>query len=92
MEMIKVFLVVTVEYINGTRWRVRGRAYEDIKIGDTINLFNGEETIKFVIDSASSYGKEIYGLNRMMTGDIVLNGVNGETLLGIDMLYKMQKS
>ncbi|MCC6975924.1 MAG: hypothetical protein IT322_18100 [Anaerolineae bacterium] len=79
------FLVVEVQPISTTEWLVRGRAYQDIHIGDVLFTVNTENTFEaeesFRVISIASYGYAIDTLYGMMTGDLTLRGEKGTMLL-----------
>ncbi|CAG0973842.1 hypothetical protein ARNL5_01910 [Anaerolineae bacterium] len=78
------FLVVEVQPITTTEWLVRGRAYQDIHIGDVLFTVNPENTLEaaesFRVISITSYGYTIDTLYGMMTGDLTLHGEMGNIL------------
>ena len=82
MSQHRVFLVATVDQIgNGaTRWRIEGRAWSDLKIGDTVYLDvtspDGDDSyLNFQIIRCRYDGVDIPDLSRDMTGEIVLRGI-----------------
>jgi hypothetical protein len=91
--MRQMFEVVVAEPVeqSGISWRVRGRAYEDIAIGDMLYLdvttsdLEGK-TLTFQLTSCRSYGKDLAELSGGMTGEIVLHGSHGDLLRDMDVL------
>lgn len=82
-----VFLVGKVEAVAQTQsdWLVRGRAYEEIHVGDVVyfdvatpKTDNGP--ISFAIVSIRTYGKDTPLLSGMWTGEIVLRGEYGNLI------------
>ncbi len=85
MNMKEVFTVEGFLPVKENMWMVRGRAYQELKVGDTVAVDNSNQ---FTITAISTYGKEVQELNRMLTGDLMLRGANGERLKGAGMLVK----
>ena len=85
MNMKEVFTVEGFLPVKENTWRVRGRAYQDLKVGDTIAI---DKSNQFTITAISTYGKEVQELNRMLTGNLMLRGANGERLKGARMLVR----
>jgi len=87
----QVFEVVEVRQLNSCKWLLRGRAYEDLKIGDDVLTegFDAFETAAmptFKITAISTYGHEVDELPRMLTGDLTVEGDRGEYLERATML------
>jgi hypothetical protein len=88
-----MFEVATVDQAGNDprRWHVQGRAYEEVKIGDTLYLdvtSPDEEGshLTFQIMGCRSYGVDLPGLDHGMSGEIVLNGPHGDLLRADDVL------
>jgi len=81
--MKEAFLIVEARAISSSEWLVKGRAYEDVKVGDTLFILIHEvsNVEAFKIVKLETYGGPVTVLNRMLTGEITLHGRNGETLL-----------
>lgn len=94
MNKKDVFAVEDFLPVGGNTWLVRGRAYEDLKVGDTVAVIDESKTpsiktsFQFIITAISTYGKEVQELNRMLTGELILRGANGERLKKAGMLVK----
>jgi hypothetical protein len=93
MSKRRVFLVVTVEQLgsDSTAWRVQGRAWEDVQLGDEVYLdvLSADEEashLTFQIMRCRSYGVDIPGLSHGMTGEIALQGPPGDLLREDDVL------
>lgn len=78
MSKTDVFHVVTVERVgeDGTHWLARGRAWEDVSVGDVVCFdvlgeHGGEQTLRFRVVAIMTYGKETPMLSRIMTGDLI---------------------
>ncbi|MCZ6679728.1 MAG: hypothetical protein O7E52_21060 [Candidatus Poribacteria bacterium] len=86
MRKKDVFAVEKVLPVHGDTWRVSGRTYEDLKVGDMVTVIDGSKgpvikgSSQFIITAISTYGKKVRELNRMLTGDLILRGANGERL------------
>ncbi len=88
-----VFHVVKVEAISSDKWLVSGRAWEDIHIGDLlITDYSGPEDQltrpELKVIGISTYGSEVLELNRMVTGNVTLQGVAGSYLKAESMLIR----
>jgi hypothetical protein len=58
------------------RWVLKGRAHEDVGLGDTLML----GAAKVTVEAIRTYGKESDLLSRMMTGEIVVRWVEEESM------------
>ena len=89
MNKKAVFAVERSLPVTENTWLVRGRTYHDLKIGDTVAVIDGSTAAsQFIITAISTYGKEVQKLNRMLTGDLILRGANGDGLKEAGMLVK----
>lgn len=81
----------SVENIGNGRWVIRGRACEDISIGDilTDDLKTNDGLVNLRVLSISSYGREIDVLYKMMTGDLVIVSEKIDELKYTENLYKI---
>lgn len=91
-----IFLVGTVEAVAPTQsnWLVRGRAYEEIRVGDVVYFCVAmpqadNRSIGFNIVSIRTYGKDTPLLSGMWTGDIVLQGEYGNLIREREKLYML---
>jgi hypothetical protein len=82
-----MFDVATVDEAGNdpTLWRVQGRAYEDLKLGDTLYLDatapNEEGShLTFQLIGRRSYGVDLPGLEQSMSGEIIVSGRHGDLL------------
>lgn len=92
-----VFEVVDVSLFRDDVWLVRGRAWEDVRLGDCLAVGaseanDGTPRPSFEIVGISTYGREIDELNRMMTGNLLLHGPAGDRLLGTEFLIRQPPS
>lgn len=88
-----MFHVVKVEAISNDKWLVSGRAWEDIHIGDLLIIDCIEPEDKHTISQLkvtgiSTYGCDVLELNRMLTGNITLQGIDGSHLKAECMLIR----
>ena len=102
MNKKDVFAVEDFLSVGRNTWLVRGRAYEDLKVGDTVAVIDESKTpgiktsFQCIITAISTYGKEVRELNRMLTGELILKrsfapggrGANGERLKKAGILVK----
>jgi hypothetical protein len=73
---------------------VRGRAYEDILVGDSVYVIANKEeppdkAIGFKVQKITTYRKEVPVLNGMVTGDLSLSGNNVDIIKDINFMYKI---
>jgi hypothetical protein len=59
------------------RWLLRGRAYAEVKVGDTFEFGTGKVTVEGI----RTYGKEVEALDRMLTGELTVRWVGDEPSL-----------
>jgi len=92
-----VFNVDTVEPAGPGRWRVAGRAYEDVTVGETV--FPGGPAAEppltgkapmgaYEVVSISTYGHDLPTLNRMLTGLLLLEGPEDGGILTTEFLRR----
>ena len=76
--------------MGGSKWKVDGRAYLDVRVGDTLNIHGKEETAHrpFVVTAISAYGREIPELSRGLTGSLIIEGENGDLLKDASALIR----
>lgn len=91
--MKDAFMIVEVSPTTANQWLVRGRAYDDVKVDETIfvvssRIGNIDSLHPFKIVGCSTYGKTIDFLNAGLTGDLLLEGAHGEVLKDTGMLVK----
>jgi hypothetical protein len=93
MSKRRVFEVATVDQLgsDSTLWRVKGRAWEDMHIGDTVSLDvvspdGASSPLIFQITQCRSYGVDIPELSHGMTGELLLQGPHGDLLREDDVL------
>lgn len=60
-----------------SRWVLRGRAYEDIKVGDSFALGGGTVTV----DAISTYGHPVESLMSGMTADLTVRWPENKSML-----------
>lgn len=67
MNGIEAFIVGSVKYLGKERWTIRGRACEDISLGDILkhDLESTNGNTKLGVLSVSSYGREVTTLYKM---------------------------
>jgi hypothetical protein len=87
--MREIFNIDVVEQLAIGRWKVDGRAYEDVAVGATLTLrgSSGESIGRLTVAGVSTYGRETSGLARMMTGSLVLEGDDAGRLARATFLY-----
>jgi hypothetical protein len=89
----QVFDVVTVEALDrqGLRWVVKGRAIESVGVGDLLYLDIASpidsRCLRFEVIWRRSYGYELEGLAKMMTGELIIQGAGGDLICPDDRLY-----
>ena len=92
MRMFEAFIIVTIESFEDGKILVRGRACENIKLGDLLFAFTNKTDknycLEFRVASIITYRREMEELYRMMTGDLILEGPYEENLKSVEMLYK----
>ncbi len=94
MRRQDVFEVGEVRQIENDTWLVRGRVYEDLKVGDVVfadvpGLDGTAEALPFRIIAISTYGFDVDMLYRVMTGDLILCGQHGNRLKEAPMLVQL---
>ena len=67
------------ELSSDQRWLVRGRALEDVKLGDSFSLGAGRVTVETIC----SYGKNTDLLSAGMTGDLTVRWAKDKAMLTI---------
>lgn len=73
--MIEVFSISKVENLGGGKWLLQGRAYDDVRLGDSLfvkSLVGDPAGIPLRVIEIFSYQKQTTELSRMMTGDLVV--------------------
>jgi hypothetical protein len=95
MNQKEIFAIEDVLPVDTNAWRVKGRAYEDLKVGDVVTISEKSqgrtirELTQYVVDAISTYGKSVDTLNQMLTGELLLRGTNGEKLKAERMLVAL---
>lgn len=90
--MKPVFEIETVELEHPKLWRVEGRAYEDVAVGEVLvpDPDRTSETADFLtILKVSSYGAELSILDKMLTGCLTLEASSGRDLSMARLLYRL---
>ena len=76
----RVFEIVESGQSGERTWRLRGRAYNDIRIGDEVFVETARGDISqsqpYRVIAISTYGQEVEELSRMLTGDLIVQGDN----------------
>jgi hypothetical protein len=93
MAISDAFMIVEVDIQGNDEVIVKGRAYLDILVGDVLYGENVNEELieqcsKFVVEKITSYGKETPILSSVMTGNLLLKGVDTFRLSDCKMLHK----
>lgn len=83
------FIVEIVENLDNGRWVIRGRACEDLSIGDILTDTSQGSKVIVKVQSISSYGREINVLYKMMTGNLFIVGKNIDKLKSVKYLHKL---
>jgi hypothetical protein len=92
--MKNVFNIIDVMLNKEDIWLVKGRAYEDLRLHDTVFVevsdpLDAISNIRFEVVGISLYGKEVSEINRMLTGELLLQGPQGEQLSKTNFLLKL---
>lgn len=61
------------------RWLLQGRAYEDVKLGDSVTMGAAEGTV----EEMRSYGRPLDVLSKMMTGELVVRWRDSDSPLSL---------
>lgn len=93
MSCTEIFLIGEIKPLSDDTWLVRGRAYEDVRVGD---LIYPEESVSqdselaepLRIIAISSYQEDVNVLYRMMTGDLTVLGSRSQRLDRSHMLVR----
>ena len=80
---------------DGSRWLVRGRTYEDIRVGDVLYPEDPDRTVRtdqpLVIVSLAAFRRSTPVLSQTMTGDVTVEGHAGDNLTGVAYLLRGEK-
>src|SRR5260221_10918892 len=82
---------------NKNVWLVRGRAYEDLQVGESV-FIEGQKTsgnrayLEFKITSIITYQTELQFLDGGVTGQLTLEGPNEEILKNATHLLKISRA
>lgn len=85
----QAFEVMQVEQTSENMWRIRGRNYKDIRIGDVLYAYMDDETsgLPFEIVEIIAFGKNLSELSYGYASELVVRGEKGEKLNPISYLY-----
>jgi hypothetical protein len=83
-----VFEIVTIEEIDNVRWRVAGRAWEDIREGDIVFSEFDISTFPVAVEQIWTYNHTVPELGRMLTGELVLHDIQDHQLQPVAFLYR----
>jgi hypothetical protein len=84
--MTEAFNIDRVAHVKGNQWRVEGRAYEDVRIGETLTI-GPSDTRGFKVVDIVAYGVHVPELSRMVAGVLLVRGEEGG-LRQATFLYK----
>ncbi len=93
MSRRDVFYVAIIEpTLTPSRWVVKGRAYELIHAGETVKYDPAEKRdaarpLSFRVEGIRSYGHDLEVLYPPMTGDLLLQGSDGQLITEHSALY-----
>ena len=76
MNYKEAFLIVEKDENENNEYIIKGRAYIDININDTLYYKDRENILKYKIKRILTYRIETNLLSQMMTGDIIIEGDN----------------
>jgi hypothetical protein len=74
---------------DGTRWLVRGRAYQDVQVGDSLSSDALNHGPIVTVAEALTFERKIPLLDRMHSGDLVLQCEPDTDLAGVEFLYRV---
>lgn len=91
MEVVPVFQVTQIEQKGYNEWAVAGRAWQDIRVGDTVRLVQPqveeqEQWPSFEVVAISAFGEQLEELFRITPGILRLSGAAGRRISSHDML------
>lgn len=97
MDGGEAFRIAHIDHVEGGQIAVSGRAYCDLRIGDTLEgpLVRSNETeqaAEFTIVGISTYGRTVQSLGRMLTGVLLLRGHGGQAPPATMLLIKKESS
>ncbi len=91
----QVFLISEL-LLNEDSWRVRGRVYEDLRVGDSVFIegdktSNGSVYIEFKIINIQAFQREFQFINSGMGAQLTLEGRDTENLKKATHLLKISE-
>ncbi len=80
-----VFAIDDVSRVENNFWRVDGRAYQDVRVGDIVKPYDDrmarvQAALAYTITAISTYGKDAPELSRGLTGSLIIEGLHGDLL------------
>jgi len=89
-EEKQVFEVMEVEDVGQRVWKIRGRVYQDIRLGEIIYaLTNAEVEVPFEVIAIMAFGRSLPEISRGFGCEIVIKGQKGELLRQVTHLYRI---
>ncbi len=85
------FAVDSTVHLGANKWRVDGRAFQDVRVGDIVIMRETHGSHMFSVSALSAYGKESPQLFRGMTGVLIMEGDNGELLANAGTLLRSEQ-
>lgn len=85
----QVFEVMEVENISENIWKVRGRNYKDISVGDIlyIHLEDRQIILPFEVLEIVAFGRKLTEISYGYASELVVQGEGGKNLSQINHMY-----
>jgi hypothetical protein len=83
-----VFEIVTVEEIDTGRWRVAGRAWDDIRKGDIVFSDSDSSVVPVTVEHISTYNHAVSDLGRVHTGELIVHDIRDHHVPPVAFLYR----
>lgn len=93
LEDVAAFEVAVAEPDTGNRMRLRGRAWLDVHLGESLYVDQDgprDTEHAFVIERITTYRRDTDVLSEIWTGDIVVRGTDYDRLKGVRFLFKAE--
>lgn len=90
-EEKQVFEVNEVEHASGVKWKLRGRSYMDLQLGNILYAYvnSGAEPLPFEVVEIRAFSKNLTEISHGYASELVVKGIEGENLNKIDHLYML---
>jgi hypothetical protein len=87
----QVFEVMEVKHISENTWKVRGRNYKDISVGDIlyIHVEDKQITLPFEVLEIIAFGRKLTEISYGYASELVVQGEGGRNLSQINHLYAL---